>query len=340
MSDLCNVCVTGGASYIGSSLVKTLLDKGYGVHATLRKLDNEEQVGVLKSFPGAETRLKLFAADLFEPEKFEQAIEGCQFVFHVVHPMAYSGPHQIKKSRFDAAIDAARTIADACMKSGTVKKLIYSASVVAASPMKSDGSGYQDFIDESCWTPLDLSVPCSNDYLQEYTDSKTLVEKELSRLGKDINGNGLDVVSLVCGLVGGETYLPHTPMSVLALLSFLTGNEGAYNSMKYLEELLGKVPVVHIDDVCEAHVFCIEQQVMPGRVLCASDYVSVAEMAEYYQQKYPESHINPEYLKGPKREIKWGSTKLMDKGFQYRYDWKEILDGSVSCTRKIGDHQI
>lgn len=69
-------------------------------------------------------------------------------------------------NRVDATVDSARIIASLCIRSGTVRRLIYTASVLAASPLKEDGSGYKEFMDETCWTPLDFSNPYSNTFLQ------------------------------------------------------------------------------------------------------------------------------------------------------------------------------
>ncbi|KAJ6670236.1 putative proteinD DEPENDENT EPIMERASE/DEHYDRATASE [Salix viminalis] len=83
------VCVTGGSGYIGSWLVKKLLEKGYTVHVTLRNLEDKSKVGLLKSLPNADTRLVLFQADIYNPNEFEEAIRGCGFVFHVATPMQH-----------------------------------------------------------------------------------------------------------------------------------------------------------------------------------------------------------------------------------------------------------
>lgn len=45
------------------------------------------------------------------------------------------------------------------------------------------------------------------------------------------------------------------------------------------------------------------------------------------------------YFIGQKIETAWGSTKLIDKGFNYKYDTKLILDDCITCARKTGDLQ-
>jgi len=62
-------------------------------------------------------------------------------------------------------VDAARIILRQCERSGTVRRVIHTASVTAASPLREGGGGYKDFINESCWTPLDLSYGFSNVYV-------------------------------------------------------------------------------------------------------------------------------------------------------------------------------
>ena len=72
----------------------------------------------------------------------------------------------------EASVTAMKMIAKFCVESGTVRRLIYTASIVSMSPMKGDGSGFKEFFDESCWTPLNLSYPFSDSFLQVYPKTK------------------------------------------------------------------------------------------------------------------------------------------------------------------------
>lgn len=65
----------------------------------------------------------------------------------------------------EAATGGVRSIAESCIRSESVKRLIYTGSVTASSPLKEDGSGFKSSFDESCWTPLNLSFTYSNDYM-------------------------------------------------------------------------------------------------------------------------------------------------------------------------------
>ncbi|CBI40492.3 unnamed protein product, partial [Vitis vinifera] len=221
----------------------------------------------------------LFKADIYNPDEFEQAIQGCEFVFHVATPLQHIEDSQYKNTA-EAAVAGAKSIAVSCINSATVRRVIYTASVVAAAPLKDDETGFKDSMDESCWTPLNLPFSHGNSHLKDYAHSKTVAEKEILSHGENKTG-GLEVVSLAYGLVGGETLLPYTPESVDLFISQLTDHENRYQALKFLEELLGKVPIIHIDDVCEAHIFCIEKPSINGRFLCASSSISSAKITNY-----------------------------------------------------------
>jgi nucleoside-diphosphate-sugar epimerase len=122
--------------------------------------------------------------------------------------------------------------------------------------------------------------------LQDYVSSKTLSEKEILNYNKE--GQGLQVVSLACALVGGDTILPYVPGSMQGIISPLTGTEIYHIILKFLQALLGSLPLVHIEDVCEAHIFCIERPVMAGRYLCAVDYPMMKDIVDYFAEKYPD----------------------------------------------------
>ncbi|GMY30504.1 anthocyanidin reductase ((2S)-flavan-3-ol-forming)-like [Fagus crenata] len=331
----CRVCVTGGSGFIGSWLVKKLLEKGHTVHATLRNQGDTSKVDLLKSFPNAENKLVLFQADIYNPTEFEPAINGCEYVFHVATPMLHNTQSSKYKDTAEAAVAGVRVIADACIRSQTVKRLIYTASCMSSSPLTEDGACFKSNIDESCWTPPNVSFTYANDFTMGYTKSKTLAEKEMLNYNENDNGR-LEVVTLACGLVGGETLLPHISSSSETMVSLLTGNSFFLNALKFLQELLGSIPLVHIEDVCRAHIFCMEKPSMKGRFLCAATNPTIREIAIYLQEKFSEYQIAKEFMEGSDEGVRCDSTKLMKMGFEYTYDTKKILDDSVACARRLG----
>ncbi|KAG8476477.1 hypothetical protein CXB51_033370 [Gossypium anomalum] len=330
-------CVTGGSGYLGSWLVKKLLHKGYTVHATLRNLDDKSKVGFLKSLPGAHTKLVLFQADIYNPDEFKNAVQGCEYVFHVA-TAKQTADTQSSQEIIEATVSGVRCIAESCLKSPSVKRLIYTASVMAVSPLMKDGFNVKSCVDESYWTNVDVASIHGLQYMRTYTISKTLAEKEaLSYNGKaNVNGDKLEVVTLPCGLVGGETLLSFVPSSVAALFSPLTWNSSTLVALQYMEQLLGSVPIVHIDDVCDAHIFCMEKPTMAGRFICAAANPTIRQIETHFRENYPNTRYQKSKLMGEEKEgITWDNSKLVKMGFEYKEDMGKILDDSVKCGMRL-----
>ena len=102
-------------------------------------------------------------------KKKKKIRSGFVELFLHIHIYMYSYYYNLTclyKNTVENAVACAKAIAMCCARSGTVRRLVYTASVFAASPLKDDGSGFKDSVDETCWTPLHLSIPYSNDFLK------------------------------------------------------------------------------------------------------------------------------------------------------------------------------
>lgn len=326
----CRVCVTGGGGYIGSWLVRDLLHKGYYVHATFRDPANENKTRHILSLPGARERLTLFKADINEQGSFDSAVHGCDFVVHMATPTDYTKDPET--GVIQAAVNGSLDILSACTKAKSVRRVIYTSSITAASPLKDKGE-YMDFVDESCWTNVDLIRREKPPFWMYYV-AKTLTEQAVLQYGSD---HGIDVVTIVPSLVAGPSLTPTIPLSIAQTLTPITGNEQFCGYIKELQWLMGSIVLVHIEDLCSALIFLMEHPSAKGRYICSSEALSLQEMGDFCRKRYPQfsrphKFLDDEVLKG----VPVFSKKLLDMGFSYKYGLPQIFDESIEFAEKIG----
>ena len=68
---------------------------------------------------------------------------------------------------------------------------------------------------------------------------------------------------------------------------------GNYEGLKLNESLLGSVPLVHIDDLCEAHIFLMEKQKVQGRDICCVSSLVVSQLTTFIHKLHP--HFTPQF---------------------------------------------
>ncbi|XP_057864110.2 putative anthocyanidin reductase [Cryptomeria japonica] len=327
------VCVTGAAGYVGSWLVKNLLERGYTVNATLRDPGDGTKSGPLLELPGAKERLKLFKADLCLEGSFDSAVEGCQGVFHV------AGPTDITKSNLDdfvvPAVNGVHNVMKACLRAKCVRRVIYTSSILAASPMNDNGEFIHTCVDESCWSPLNF-LKSETNKLAWYMIAKTLAEQEALKYGLN---SGIEVISILPGLVIGPWFTATSALtSAQTILALIGGNNEFYEVIKYDEFVLGSIPIVHIEDTCNAHIFVMECTNARNRYVCASDSLSLKSLKDFLAKQYVQfkNSLKLDKDEGVERSLPFSSKKLLEMGFSYKYHLPEAFQETMDCVIKNG----
>ncbi|XP_071913534.1 dihydroflavonol 4-reductase-like [Coffea arabica] len=315
------VCVTGAAGFIGSWLVMRLLERDYVVRATVRDPGNMKKVKHLLDLPKASTHLTLWKADMTEEGSFDEATQGCEGVFHVATPMDFDSKdpeNEIIKPTINGALNIIRS----CVKAKTVKRLVYTSSAGTVNVQEHQRPVY----DETNWSDLDFIYSTKMTGWM-YFVSKLLAEKEAWEVSKQSN---IDFISIIPTLVVGPFIMPTFPPSLITALSLITGNEAHYS-------IIRQGQFVHVDDLCEAHIFLYEDPTAEGRYICSSHDATIHDLAKLIAEKWPEYSI-PE-LKGVDKDIpvvSFSSKKLVGKGFQYKYTLEDMFRAAIDTCREKG----
>ena len=126
------MCVTGASSFIGSHVVKILLERGHTVHGTVRSLSGDpSRYQHLTALPGASERLKLFEADLLTEGSFNDAIAGCTAVLHCASPFFFTVKEDPYKELIQPAVEGTRNVMRAAIAVPGVRKVVVTSSMAS-----------------------------------------------------------------------------------------------------------------------------------------------------------------------------------------------------------------
>ncbi|XP_020102658.1 dihydroflavonol 4-reductase isoform X3 [Ananas comosus] len=355
------VCVTGATGYIGSWLVRSLLQRGYRVHATARDtgrrslfspsfhtltpiprrhLETTAKLPLSSSSEGSD-RLSVFRADLREEGSFDEAVRGCVALFHVAASMDFDASAQqniedrVRSEILEPAVRGTINVLQACIRSETVKRVVFTSSVSTITA-KDDTGNWRAVVDESSTTPTDVvwnSKP-RGWILQVYVLSKLLTEEKAFEFAE---AKGIELVSIVPPTVAGPFLTPSVPASVRVLLSPITGDPVLYPVLVSVNSRLGSVPLAHIEDICDAHIFLMENADAKGRYLCSPGSYSIPQLADLMSLEYPSfssERFRMEFHDSIPSVI--SSNRLKSLGFEFKHDVREIVKQSVNCCMNCG----
>ncbi|XP_010481941.1 PREDICTED: dihydroflavonol 4-reductase-like [Camelina sativa] len=316
------VCVTGASGFIGSWLVMRLLERGYFVRATVRDPGNLKKVKHLLDLPNAKSKLTLWMADLSDEGSYDDAIKGCDGVFHVATPMDFESKDP-ENEVIKPTVNGMLGILKACVEAKTVRRFVFTSSAGTVNVEENQKSVY----DEQDWSDLEFIMSKKMTGWM-YFVSKTLAEKAAWDYAEE---KGLDFISIIPTLVVGPFITTSMPPSLITALSPITRNEAHYSIIKQGQYM-------HLDDLCNAHIFLYEKTAAKGRYVCSSHDATILTMSKFLRQKYPEYNV-PSTFEGVDENLKgivFSSKKLTEVGFNFKYSLEEMFVESIETCRQKG----
>ena len=116
------ILVTGGTGYIGSWVIKGLLENGHTIRLSVRDKRSTAKYQFLADMAEkSDGNLEIWEADLLKPGSFDQAAQGCDSIAHMASPFRLKIKDP-QKDLVDPALNGTINVLEAANNSGTVRK--------------------------------------------------------------------------------------------------------------------------------------------------------------------------------------------------------------------------
>jgi dihydroflavonol-4-reductase len=269
------VFITGGTGFIGSHLVRLLVEEGYAVKALVRptsRLDNLQGMDV-----------EIVKGDLNEPDLWHMMVD-CQYLFHVA--AHYSLWQKDKDVLYQHNVLGTRNVL-ASAKSAGIERTVYTSSV-AAIGVKAGGV----VADETYQSPLE-------ELIGHYKKSKFLAEQEAMQAARA----GQEVVVVNPSTPIGPGDLKPTPTGEDIILRFLRRQMPVYINTG--------LNFIDVRDVAWGHLLALQRGKSGDRYILGYQNMTLKDLLEQLAQitglKAPQQSV-PAWLP---TSVAWIDEKIL-----------------------------
>ena len=235
--------VTGGAGFVGSAVVRRLVESGHRVKVLVRPTSDPRN---LENLP-----VEVVPGDLRNRRSLRKAVKGCSFLFHVAADYRLWVPEP--REMYENNVGGTEDIMREALRAG-VKKVIYTSSVAT---LKLNGNSIP--ADENGAAAL-------TDMIGHYKRSKFLAERSVLRM---IESQGLPAVIVNPSMPVGPGDIKPTPTGRF-IADAISGRMPAYVNTG--------LNVVHVDDVAAGHLLALQRGRIGERYILGGHNMTLKEI--------------------------------------------------------------
>lgn len=236
--------VTGASGFVGSAVVRALLERGENVRTFVRHSSDRRNLEDLK--------VGIEVGDLRDRASLDRAMQGCDTVFHVAADYRLWVPRP--NEMFSANVDGTRNVMEAAGNAG-VRRIVYTSSVATLGlPQNDDTPANED------------TLVKADDIISPYKQSKYAAEALVKRMVAEL---GLPAVIVHPSTPIGPRDVKPTPTGKIVV-------EAARGRMPAFVDT--GLNVVHVDDVAQGHLLAMERGAIGGQYILGAENLTLAEI--------------------------------------------------------------